>query len=385
MGFIEYVFIAFAALILLILLFGYISSAIDNEKEKNKAIIERIKKEENNQIDTYKNLNTELEKQKNYYTKCNADFDKIIKERCKYYPQLAGIMADLLTLYYARSADYLDLKRPPAHIEATRIRELRTKTKKILEEKKIIEYKLAYIYEMYPNIDVIFDDGFNAENTTDVEKYKNDDKVRDYLSKDEYDKLSTIERNQLALNRYVANRKSKWQIGRDYEMYIGQIYERKGYLVEYSGILKRLEDMGRDIIAHKNDEIIVIQCKNWAKNKTIHEKHIFQLYGTVILYQIDTLYKVKGVFITTTQLSDKARRIANYLNIEIIENFPLENFPRIKCNINKHTQEKIYHLPFDQQYDRVIIEQNYGEFYALTVKEAEDKGFRRAFKHKLKN
>jgi hypothetical protein len=37
----------------------------------------------------------------------------------------------------------------------------------------------------------------------------------------------------------------------------------------------------------------------------------------------------------------------------------------------------------DQQYDQTIIGNRIGEFYAFTVKEAEDAGFRRAFKHKF--
>ena len=47
---------------------------------------------------------------------------------------------------------------------------------------------------------------------------------------------------------------------------------------------------------------------------------------------------------------------------------------------SKATKEKIYHLPFDQQYDKCSIKLGSGEFYAMTVKEAEEKGFRRAMK-----
>lgn len=43
---------------------------------------------------------------------------------------------------------------------------------------------------------------------------------------------------------------------------------------------------------------------------------------------------------------------------------------------------KIYHLPFDQQYDKVKIEKNKGEFYCSTVQEAEKAGFRRAYRWK---
>ena len=49
-----------------------------------------------------------------------------------------------------------------------------------------------------------------------------------------------------------------------------------------------------------------------------------------------------------------------------------------QCNIGKQG-EKIYHLPFDQQYDKILIDKQ-GEFFAHTVKEAEEKGFRRAFR-----
>ena len=49
----------------------------------------------------------------------------------------------------------------------------------------------------------------------------------------------------------------------------------------------------------------------------------------------------------------------------------------IKCNVNDNG-EKIYHLPFDPYYDKVKIKTERGEFYAHTVKEATEKGFRRA-------
>jgi hypothetical protein len=50
----------------------------------------------------------------------------------------------------------------------------------------------------------------------------------------------------------------------------------------------------------------------------------------------------------------------------------------IKCNINNGN--KIYHIPFDQQYYRTEIKLP-GEFYAWTVQEAVDAGFRRARRH----
>ena len=44
-------------------------------------------------------------------------------------------------------------------------------------------------------------------------------------------------------------------------------------------------------------------------------------------------------------------------NIEVLENFKYDkDYPCIKCNISKKDFSKIYHLPFDQQYDRVDID-----------------------------
>jgi hypothetical protein len=74
------------------------------------------------------------------------------------------------------------------------------------------------------------------------------------------------------------------------------------------------------------------------------------------------------------------------LGIKIIESKPIWNFPRIKCNIwnnENWNKTKIYHLPMDQQYDRIKIWTNKEDFYAFTVEEAEKKWFRRAFKHHL--
>ena len=52
----------------------------------------------------------------------------------------------------------------------------------------------------------------------------------------------------------------------------------------------------------------------------------------------------------------------------------------IKCNINQGSKERIYHLPFDQQYDRIKIVLSLGECYAPNVAEAERLGFRRAYR-----
>lgn len=310
------------------------------------------------------------------------ELDQIIKEKQAAYPRIAGLIADHETLHYATTATLLLHKKNPAPKAADEVKKARAEIREIKKEKKIAEYKLAYIEKLFPNINDIFDEGFDEQTDFKLETEESTDRVRLFLTPEEYSKLSTAEKNQLALDRYLEGRKSKWQIGRDYEMYIGNKLEELGYHVEYTGIIENLEDMGRDLIATKEKETYIMQCKNWSQEKTIHEKHIFQLYGTVVLWKLENpFFDVKGVFVTTTKLSEKAKAVANELDIEIRENIPLSEFPRIKCNINRANGEKIYHLPFDQQYDKAVIEKEKGECYAFTVEEAETLGFRRAGKY----
>ena len=309
------------------------------------------------------------------------DLTLILQEKSARYPQIAEIMADYQTLHYKQTADHLLSKKPPAPKSAEVVLALQRETKIHLKKLNELMLKLAYIEDLFPNINDIFDSDFNEE-SFELETEETTDRVRLFLSSEEYSSLSTVEKNQLALDRYIESRKSKWQIGRDYEMFVGHKLENEGYKVQYTGIIENLEDMGRDLIASKGKRTLIVQCKNWSQEKTIHEKHIFQLYGTIILYKIDNpLFDVKGVFVTTTVLSEKAKAVANELEIEVIEQFALGDFPRIKCNINRTSGEKIYHLPFDQQYDTTVINKNNGEMYAFTVKEAEDLGFRRAWRH----
>jgi hypothetical protein len=151
------------------------------------------------------------------------------------------------------------------------------------------------------------------------------------------------------------------------------------------------------LIAKKDNQSLIIQCKYWAKHKTIHEKYVYQLFGTTVEFFIDketiscnNHYEkfnqslknesIKPVFVTSIGLSETALKVADILSVEVRQNVPLNDYPQIKCNVSTTTNEKIYHLPFDQQYDKVIIEPEKGEFYAKTVKEAEKMGFRRSYK-----
>ena len=186
--------------------------------------------------------------------------------------------------------------------------------------------------------------------------------------------MSVGEKNKLALERYKKNRRGKHNIGRDFEMYIGYVLENKGFQVEYFGIEKKLQDLGRDLIAEDDTAIYIIQCKYWSKGKLIHEKHICQLYGTYVKFKLEnkTNKKIVPVFVCHNKVSDVAKEFAKELNVQIFENVDIKDYPMIKCNVNTY----IYHLPFDQQYDNLLKENCK---MVSTVEEAYKLGCRRAY------
>jgi len=333
------------------------------------------------------------------------DIDRMVKQKSMGFPWLAEAFADYYTLIDTQRESYLVRKSHPAYSAAEVVREIKKEKKELIKADKIINYKINYYEKLFPWLPELIaedeDDEIPVRIDDDKTEDNNEDRAKDFLTSEEYKKLPSVVRNQKALDRYLANRnKSKWAIGRDYEMFVGYLYEQKGYSVEYKGIIDGFEDMGRDVIATKNGEVCIVQCKYWAQFKEIHEKHIFQLFGTTMEYWITNFKtnkkpktfeefskflnenKLRPILFTSTTVSSKAKEMANALSIEIEEQKPCGEFPRIKCNISGRDGEKIYHLPFDQQYDRTII-RNKGEFHAFTVKEAEDSGFRRAFKHRF--
>lgn len=315
--------------------------------------------------------------------------NNLAKEKSQGFPWLAQAYADYFYLQDLNRASYLEHKSHPAKKAAEHVREIAAERRIAEKLHRILRYQLEYYENLFP---WLID--FKGEDIDDLirqilEKKRKgqdyfeepDDPAKKWLTAAEYDKLPRIEKYQLALDRYWQKKKSKWEIGRDYERYIGYQYETLGYNVFYQGIIEGLADLGRDLVAIKDSSAEIVQCKYWSREKQIHEKHIFQLYGTVIAYKIDRpTTQVSACFVTSTKLSDRAQAFAKELRIKVVEGLPLDHYPCVKCNVSRRDGTKIYHLPFDQQYDRTIIEEERNECYVKTVKEAEELGFRRAFR-----
>ena len=335
-----------------------------------------------NLLDDKKNVSSELILLKN-----RLSFLEASKSNLTAIPYMAAIMADYETYGLENLASGLDWGYDQRRMSKVKsIREIRKDAQAIVEKNKDAQYQLAYLIKLFPMLEDVIDAEFNQLPVIEVSELSDRDSVKDYLSKEEYALLSESDRNQLALDRYKkSHNRTKWQVGRDYELYVGYKYSQKGYKIDYFGSYMGLEDLGRDLIAKKGDEVLIIQCKYWSSRKEIHENHINQLYGTMSCYCIENKVdknRVKGILITNIELSTMAKKMADYLDIKYVENFELGDYPCIKCNINRDEygiKTKIYHLPFDQKYDVTKIDGN-GEFMAMTVAEAEKAGFRRAHK-----
>jgi len=296
---------------------------------------------------------------------------------------LANAFAEYLSTKDDEVACSLVLKPNPAFKASDVVGELKHMRAGMARELKLLQYQLASYEEYFPALveyrEAILDEVVDLRGEATQALQEVDPALAlGYLSKDEYDALPPVEKFQRALDRYWSRPKNNVQIGRMYERYVGYLYERDGWTVVFHGALKGFEDFGRDLICVRDGKTEIVQCKCWSGSKVIREKHIMQLFGTCVLYRLtECRPSTLPVFATTTALSPEAEMVARELGIEV-RHEALGRYPMVKCNVSQATGERIYHLPFDQQYDRVIIGNRPGEFYAETVAEAEEAGFRRA-------
>ena len=347
-----------------------VKNEIKNEIQEEKKALEKLKQQSEIEI---QNKRTELLKK--YYEKKDSlanrlkGYEKnLLVEKAQSQKWLAVMITDFLTLPIDNEIEQLKSSNSQLKWDrAIKITDLKRDIKQLTEKNKILEYELNYLYTLYPEIEEaeieLDDDTLEASPLEET----------GWLTKEEWESLSDLERNELAYDRYKNRHKSKWQIGRDFEMFIGYKYEtEEKYKIEYHGIKHGLEDLGIDLIAKKKNETLIIQCKYWSTKKEIHENHICQLYGTSIKYQLEhPEEKVIPVFVCHNELSEVAKAFSNKLGIEVHEKIELGEYPAIKCN----PESMIYHLPFDLSYDKTE-----NCIKVMTVAEAEKLGYRRSYK-----
>jgi hypothetical protein len=319
--------------------------------------------------------------------------ERISKEKAMGFPWLASACSEYLRLYDLKVANDLENKDHPARRAAEEIRAMAAQKAELRRENKILRELHHYYESLFPWLIEFtgedLDELIRQVNQPKADPESNDDPAAQWLSDAEQEsaKLTHAEKFQRALDRYWQSKKSPWQLGRDYERYIGYLHDKEGFKVEYHGIEFGYEDLGRDLICSKDSEIRIVQCKYWGAYRTLHEKHVCQIFGTAAAYSRRHAHQ-KELFRTppitpwlyvSCAASPTAKEFAQMLGVKLMDNFPFRPYPIIKCNVSLRDGSKIYHLPFDQQYDRTLIEYK-DECYVRTVAEAEALGFRRAYR-----
>ena len=304
----------------------------------------------------------------------NADLqkNKKLKGNNKGRAWFASMYAEVQSLLDDHRAEYLRWKKHPSRKGAEIVKEVKKDKRELNKKLKVLEYELKTYEQYFPIIEdfkdyILEDDSFLIQDDGSVGQDKDFDPAQKFLKPEEFKKLPVNKKNQLALDRYLNKTHSKLEIGRFYERYIGHLYEEDGWTVKFFGIIEGFDDLGRDLICKKGNEIHIVQTKNWSKFRTIREKYMYQHFATTMHYQIteklNKKIKLKPVFYATIDYSDMAKKVAKALKIELHTEKLKKDYPMIKCNVNPGTKEKIYHLPFDQQYDKIIIGNTPGEFY----------------------
>ncbi|WP_198304830.1 restriction endonuclease [Arcobacter vandammei] len=107
---------------------------------------------------------------------------------------------------------------------------------------------------------------------------------------------STYSRYILACN--IDEHKKKKHYGNSYEEFISNKYLVLGYEVQNIGIEKSFDDGGIDVIAKKDNNIILVQCKNWSMSNSykINQKDLRAFVGDCFLY-------LKNIDLTNTKVS----------------------------------------------------------------------------------
>jgi len=292
-----------------------------------------------------------------------------------------------------RLVSLLKNKRPPAIRASEEVKAALAKSRESKKEADRLAAQLAIYESQAPWLADFTDctveeiiEGIKEESELRELYTTGADPVSLFVPKTEWATLSPSERNQSALDRYWSGsrRRSAWTAGIQYERFVGYQYEASGFEVEYHGAKLGKNDLGIDLVCTKGAKTLIVQCKRLSKVKGIpvRENVIAQVFGASRFYTMENgiTSKATPVLVTTYECSETARKFAKHLGVELKEDLQFSPYPCIKCNISQSNGGKIYHLPFDQQYDSTHINITAGEFYAMTIAEAEAAGFRRAFR-----
>lgn len=366
-------------------------SSLSYKLSQNARVLSRCQTEVSNKNDIIQGLNFQCNELKDSLNAARVDADKADWAYIEMSEKIEDAENEISRLndYIESFENMINGKNPfdyVAHLRAHALEHVHEYVGKNVEELAELfkyQYKFEYLLSIYPELRVYKNDDAYINYMHEEEKRCN---IKNWLTDEEYNHLSEVGREQLAVDRYItsSSKWTDWEKGRNYEIYCAYILFNEGYDIIQEGLNKKLEDKGRDIIAvhQKTGKTLIVQCKNWIGY--VRENIVFQLFGSYAQWLVDNDRKlgdksVEAWLYVTGPLSDEAQRCAQKLDVHV-RHLPMDKFPAIKCNVNHNTGQLIYHFPFDRHYDLVKINAR-GKGYKFSVAEAINEGFRRAYNH----
>lgn len=181
-------------------------------------------------------------------------------------------------------------------------------------------------------------------------------------------------RDEFNLNRWWQNIATGQHIGQMFEHSVGWQLALQSWDVDLFGARMGLNDMGRDIIASRRNVKMVAQCK--YTSAPIAAASIYYLYGSAIDWKREHNFGgwLDIAFFSHSEFMPDARAAAERLNVTLYEDYPFHPFPAVKCHINREGR-RLYHLPWQQNYRRTILNPSNGDCLTWWVWEAAQLGF----------
>lgn len=141
-----------------------------------------------------------------------------------------------------------------------------------------------------------------------------------------------------------------------YKFYVGYLYERKDWHVQY--------DDDKRITCEKDSRLIVIATEDGG---IINHNTVYALAARALAFKMDNPnLEVSALCITSKTISNKARIIAQKFSIAVKENFQFQNFPYVKCKILQDGR-RAYYTPNDTEYFTAQIITANGDFFCHNV------------------
>lgn len=103
----------------------------------------------------------------------------------------------------------------------------------------------------------------------------------------------------------------------NFELLTGEIFRRKGYEVEITSGTGA--DGGKDLVLHKNGELVLVQCKNLARENRVTATQMRDFFGLLTAERA-----ARGYFVTTGYFSADAQKFAAAKPIECFERAGVE-------------------------------------------------------------